>query len=452
MNRLWVRLTAAFVVVTWIVLAIVAVVIYRSVESSFQQYVGARNALMFDADLVDALESYYASSGSWDGAEALLPTTGRGGMGARRGQGGAQALVADPDGTIVAATDPTLVGKKLTESAASHASPLEVNGATVGVLAQQMPGAQMLGQAEQRFTGQVTQALAVLAVIATVIALSLGILLAYTLAGPLQRLANRIGGLTSKRLGEEVKVEGPTEVRQLAQAFNSMSHRLADTDRLRQQMTTDVAHELRTPVTVLRGHLEAMMDGVYPLDAEHLAVAYDQTIQLARLVEDLRLLTQAESGRLALDLTAADPAALVETAAARFAPLAQDAEIEIEHKAVANLPAVKVDAGRIRQVFDNLLTNALRHTSIGGTIAIEAKRAAGGVRFTVANTGNLPPEQIDHIFDRFWRADEARQRDASGSGLGLAITRQLVVLHHGTIRAESRNGMTAFIIDLPENQ
>ena len=86
-------------------------------------------------------------------------------------------------------------------------------------------------------------------------------------------------------------------------AFNSMSHRLADTDRLRQQMTTDVAHELRTPVTVLRGHLEAMMDGVYPLDAEHLAVAYDQTIQLARLVEDLRLLTQAESGRLALDFT-----------------------------------------------------------------------------------------------------------------------------------------------------
>jgi len=449
MNRLWVRLTAAFLLVTWIVLVVVAGVVYRSVESSFQQYVSDRDAAMLGSAVTGELEAYYATTGSWLGVEALLPTVGRGGQGERRGRGGMQSFIADPSGMIVAASDPATVGQTLAESAVTRTTPLQVDGVVVGMLGQQMPSAQMLGEAEQRFTAQVTQALGIIAVIATGIALGLGILLAYTLASPLQRLARRIGGLTASRLGEEVQVEGATEVRQLACAFNTLSHRLAETDRLRQQMTTDVAHELRTPVTVLRGHLEAMMDGIYALDTEHLAVAYDQTIHLARLVEDLRLLTQAEAGRLALVFTVADPATLVESAAARFAPLAQDAEIMIEQTAVAHLPPVQVDAGRIQQVFDNLLTNALRHTTAGGTIAIDTRRSAGGVQFSVANTGNLPPEQIAHIFDRFWRADEARQRDAGGSGLGLAITRQLVVLHRGTIRAEAQNGMTAFIVELP---
>jgi signal transduction histidine kinase len=251
-------------------------------------------------------------------------------------------------------------------------------------------------------------------------------------------------------LGQPVPVEGPAEVRQLASSFNRMSQRLAEGERLRRQMTGDVAHELRTPVTVLRGHLEAMMDGVYPLDAEHLAVAYDQTIHLARLVEDLRLLTQAESGSLALHLAPVAPAELVAEAAGRFAPLAQDSAIDLVHTIAHGLPNVEVDAGRMRQVFDNLLNNAVRHTPPGGSISISAGVVGDQICFEVANSGDLPPDHIEHVFDRFWRGDAARRSDAGGSGLGLAITRQLVLLHHGSISAASANGVTAFTVTLPQ--
>ncbi len=455
MNKLWVRLTAAILLVTWIVLAIVAVVVYRSVETSFRQYVGVRNFATFDAGLIDELQNYYVANGGWRGAESLLPAMMMGrGMGERHGRGGMQSFIADPNGVIVATTDAAALGQTIDEIGAAQTTPLTVNGATVGLLGQQTPATQALVRSEQTFTDQVTQALIAIAIVATLVAFALGILLAYWLARPIQRLAERIHAVAAPQLGQPIAVEGPSEVRQLAASFNKLSQRLAEGEQLRRQMTSDVAHELRTPVSVLRGHLEAMMDGVYPLDAEHLTVAYDQTLHLARLVEDMRLLTQAESGRLPLQLADVAPALLVAEAAERFAPLAQDAGIRLESRAEPDLPAIRVDDGRMRQVFDNLLTNALRHTPPAGHIAITAAPAPNGeqrVRFCVSNSGHLPPDQIQHLFDRFWRGDAARQADGGGSGLGLAITRQLVVLHQGTIHAESEGDTTDFIVELPCN-
>jgi signal transduction histidine kinase len=448
MNKLWVRLTAAILLITWIVLATVTLVVHQAVDASFRQYVGARNMDIFDSALIEELQSYYAASGSWAGAEAMLPVMGRG-MGERRGRGGLQSFIAAGDGRIVAATDEALLGRTLAEIDAYQDTPLIVNGTEVGRLGQQTPAAEALGRAEQTFIAQVSQALLVVAALATLLALLLGLIFAYWLARPLQRLADRIGRLSPSQLGEPAPVEGPREARQLATSFNAMSQRLAEGERLRRQMTGDIAHELRTPVSVLRCHLEAMMDGVYPLDAERLAVAYDQTLHLARLVEDLRLLTQAESGRLALERTAVAPAVLVQEAAARFAPLAQDAGVTLQSETLLDLPSIQADIGRLRQVFDNLLTNALRHTQPGGRIIIAAARSGEGVQFRVSNSGDLLPEHLEHLFDRFWRGDDARRADAGGSGLGLAITRQLIVLHGGTIRAESVGGVTSFVVDLP---
>lgn len=452
------RLTAAILVVTWTVLAIVAFVINQAVDTSFRQYVGARNAALFEPAEITDLQAYYGANGTWAGAEPLLPAMGRG-MGERRGGGGMQTFVASPDGVILAATNPELIGKNLDAGEIAQTLPLEVAGTTVGLLGRQAPGEQVLGRAEQAFSGQVGQALFGVGLVASLVAMALGLLLALWLAQPLQRLADHIRRMTSAQLGAPVPVEGPTEVQQLATSFNTLSARLAAGERLRQQMTSDVAHELRTPVSVLRGHLEAMMDGVYPLDAEHLAVAYDQTIHLARLVEDLRLLTQAESGRLPLEPAAADPATLIAEAAARFAPLAQDAGLALEHDAASGLPPVMVDRVRIQQIFDNLLTNAVRHTEEGGAIRMAAALTflpapdsgvpRRGVRFSVSNSGNLPPEHIEHLFDRFWRGSDAREADTGGSGLGLAITRQLVLRHGGAIAAVAEGGVTTFIIDLP---
>ncbi len=457
MNRLWVRLAFAFVLVTWIVLAIVAFVVYRSVESSFNQYVRDRDAAILGADWAADLAAYYAATGAWQGAEPLLPASGPAagaghGAGAnanRAGRGGVQSFIATPGGLIVVATNPDWVGQSMGAIGLSSSTPIRIDGVTVGILGQQSMASQALAAAEQRFTDQLNSGLLGIVLSSTVAALALGVALAHTLARPLERLAQRIAAPSAWALGAQAPVEGPTEVRAIAHAFNAMSAQLAAGEAQRRQMSSDIAHELRTPVTVLRGHLEAMMDGVYPLDAPHVATAYDQTLHLARLVDDLRLLTQAEGGRLPLHPQPTAPAALMDAAVARFAPLAEDAGVVLTQACAEALPAVAVDVDRMQQVLDNLLTNALRHTAPGEEIALTVEPGAQGVRFVVANRGHIPPEQLAHLFDRFWRADEARQRDASGSGLGLAITRQLVILQHGAIRAESGDGWTRFLIDLP---
>lgn len=191
------------------------------------------------------------------------------------------------------------------------------------------------------------------------------------------------------------------------------------------------------------------MDGVYPLDVEHVAVAYEQTLHLSRLVDDLRLLTQAEAGRLPLVIKPTSPASLVTQTIARFEPLAQDAGIALASEVASDLPMIQVDHARLFQVFDNLLINALRHSAADGRICMHALLHSDAVRFIVSNSGEIDAETAAHLFDRFWRADGARSRDAGGSGLGLAISRQIVLLHGGSIDVESSDGETRFIIDLP---
>ena len=446
MNRLWVRLSLGFLLLTWAVLGVVALVVYNSVQTSFREYVSERDAALFGSPLIDDLVNYYRTAGGWEGVDALLGQPGHGrGVGGR----GPQTYIATPDHSIVAATDATLVGQTLEAIGASRTTPLLLDGQVIGILGQQTPGEQALDAAEHRFIEQVNLGLIMAGIVTTLLALALGVLLAFSLTRPLQLLAARLSRWTAATVGEQVPVEGSAEVRQLAGEFNAMSQRLADAEQVRQQMAADVAHELRTPVTVLRGHLEAMMDGVYPLDVEHVAVAYEQTLHLSRLVEDMRLLTQAEAGRLPLKLDLLPPGELVQTATARFAPLAQDAGVALIEEVRAGLPAIRADRGRLLQVFDNLLTNALRHTPAGGVIRLQAEPFSGGVRFVVANTGAIDAETAAHLFDRFWRADDARSRDAGGSGLGLAITRQLVRLHQGEIYVEVGDGATRFVIELP---
>jgi signal transduction histidine kinase len=447
MNRLWVRLTIGFLLVTLVILAIVSYVIYAAVDSSFQRYVGARNVALLGSDVDQALRAYYLANGTWAGAEALLPAGMGRGMGGRGGHMG--TFIADANGTIAAASDSAWIGRRVRDLDAGWATPIEANGAVIGLVGQVMHAGQGMALAEAQFTAQVSTALRWVAALAALLALAAGLLLSYMLARPLQRLAGRISTLPAAQLGQPLPVEGPTEVRELAAAFNDLSARVAGGELQRRQMATDIAHELRTPVTVLRGHLEAMMDGIYPLDGEHVAVAYDQTLHLARLVEDMRLLTQAEAGRLALKLTLASPGAVVEAAATRFTPLADDGGLRLRAEAAPDLPPILVDEGRIQQVLDNLLANALRHTTAGGEISIVARAAGQGVAFEIGNTGELPPEQVAQIFDRFWRGEDARQRDAGGSGLGLAISRQLVLLHHGRIGVNSVSGWTCFTIELP---
>jgi two-component system, OmpR family, sensor histidine kinase BaeS len=236
------------------------------------------------------------------------------------------------------------------------------------------------------------------------------------------------------------------ELRWLTDAFNSMTARLETDERQRRTLFADVSHELRTPLAVLRGELEAMIDGVHPMDQAHLTAAVDQIAMLTKLVEDLRTIALAEGGTLALRKEPTDLAILAGEAAASFDGLAAEGDVRLAVTMPPDLPLVDVDPLRIQQVIGNLVGNALRYAPPGSTVSIDGRAGAAGVALSIADSGpGVAPEMLPHIFERFTKGDESR-----GSGLGLAIARQIVEAHGGSIRAESpAGGGTLISFDLP---
>ncbi len=466
MRRLWVRLSLAFLAVAGLAVGAVALLVLHTTETTFRQYVQQRNAAQSQAAMVKRLVDYYAQNGTWVGAEEALPGPKNGSQHSGRKRDGeealnapervvahgAEALVADMSGLVRAATDPARVGTTLSAQQRAQAAPLKVGGEQVGWLWLETPSETALGQAETEFLAQVARRLTYTALSVAVLAVLVGAGLAWQITRPLRALTQAVEELQRGRWGRQVQAEGALEIRELAHAFNTFSLALAESEQLRQRMAADIAHELRTPVSVLRGHLEAMLDGVYPLDAAHLAVAYDRTLHLARLVDDLRLLTRAEAGQLSLQRTLTTPQAIVTWAVESFTPLARDAAITLRADLPPDLPPVEVDVDRIHQVLGNLLTNALRHTPRGGTITVGAARQGEGVAIYVRNTGStLTPEQQAQVFTPFWRAEEARERDSGGVGLGLAIARQLARAHGGELSVSSVHGQTTFTLTLPSS-
>lgn len=443
MKHLSVRLSLAFLISAWIGIGAMVLIVQRTLNAGFRQYVSTRNNEA-DPEQMARLENYFVTNGSWVGAEAVL--TGRGSGSGR----GATFAIADQNGMIAASTDATRVGTRLSDESRKVAFPLVVEDTQVGWLFRESPGVQALGTAEVAFLDESNRWLTVAGLSATVLALVVGSALAWTLARPVRELTYAVRDFSVGQLGRQVQIHGTVEIDALVAEFNAMSKALAEAEALRQRMAADVAHELRTPVTVLRGYLEAMLDGLYPLDSAHIAVAHDQTIHLAQLVEDLRVLTLAEAKRLPLELIRLDPTALVTQIIEAFEPLALDTDIHLTHKISPTLPDISADVTRIRQVLSNLLTNALRHTPIGGEIALQVMPTTNGVRFSVTNTGSrLSENDAARVFQPFWRADVARERDSGGSGLGLAISREIIILHGGSMEVKSSDNRVMFIFTLP---
>jgi len=250
---------------------------------------------------------------------------------------------------------------------------------------------------------------------------------------------------------------GPGEFRRLARSFNRMADALDRAENHRRNLTADVAHELRSPLHIIQGNLEGLLDDVYEPSAEHITATLDETHLLARLVDDLQTLSLAEAGQLPLKIESVHILELLGDVQTSFSGQAEAAGIELlvvregEHQKLA----VFGDADRLDQVVSNLVANGLRHTSSGGVITMSAALTPEGVRISIADNGEgIPSEDLPNVFDRFWKGDRSRKRtDGSGSGLGLAIARQLVELHGGDIVVESELGQgSTFLIDLPSQQ
>jgi len=283
-----------------------------------------------------------------------------------------------------------------------------------------------------------------------------GVLMSRSLTAPLDNLVEGAKALGTRDLSRRVDEKGSDEMIAVARAFNEMAADLEEGEQLRRNLLADVAHELRTPLTVLRGNLRAILDDVFPCDNNEIARLYEHTRFLSRMVNDLHELAQAEAKQLPLDFQEIDFGQLVTDTADTFRPGTEAKEVSLQTNLADDLPLVEFDAARLRQVLQNLLANALRHTPEGGTITVGAEAGAETVKLTVADTGEgIAPEHLPHIFDRFYRTDPARTRDKGGSGLGLAITRAIVEAHGGKISAAS-SGVpgkgTTFTIELPLKQ
>lgn len=242
-------------------------------------------------------------------------------------------------------------------------------------------------------------------------------------------------------LTRRVRAQGGDELAELARAFNSMADTLADTEELRRNLVSDVAHELRTPLASICCQLEAIQDGLAELNREAINSIHEEAMQLNRLVEDLQDLALAEAGQFTLSLQGVSVREQAEQAARSMSQLACERGVAIEVRVPRGLSPVTADPVRLRQILTNLLQNAATHTPAGGKATISAEASDSWVEVRIRDTGvGIAPEHLPHIFDRFYRTDRSRSRATGGSGLGLAIVKHLVELHGGRVWVESLVG------------
>ncbi len=319
----------------------------------------------------------------------------------------------------------------------SQGTPVTVNGQQVGTVLV-LGSAPPLGGLEKQYLTRSNQALLYAALGAALVALLLGFILARTLTHPLRDLTSAIHAMAKGNLKQYVAVKSRDEIGELAGAFNHMSSDLDRLNRSRQQMTADIAHDLRTPLTVIGGYVESMREGVLKPTPERLETIHSEVQHLQRLVEDLRTLSQADAGELSLNREAVAPLALLKRMAQSYCNLAEQKKITLEAHAEAGLPEIRLDPDRMAQVFGNLITNSIRYTPEGGTITLSARQEGDFLAFLVEDNGvGISAEALPRVFDRFYRADPARPQ-GSESGLGLAIAKSITEAHGGSISAQSR--------------
>jgi len=271
---------------------------------------------------------------------------------------------------------------------------------------------------------------------------------------PLSDFMSAADSVAKGDLSARIKArQGRSEFDQFTRSFNRMIEELERSDQQRRNLTADVAHELRTPIHIIQGNLEGILDGVYEPAPDHIKATLEETRALSRLVDDLHTLSVADTGKLNVNLERVDVRDILEDACTSFSGQAQVTGIDLVMNAEGESGfEIMADVGRLDQILTNLLSNAFRHTPSGGKISIIAEPIKNGVRIFVQDTGEgIPPQDLPFIFDRFWRGDRSRSRvDGTHSGLGLAIVKKLVEIHQGTISVASQPGKgTLFTINLP---
>jgi signal transduction histidine kinase len=458
MRSLTLKLTLAFLVVSLTSAAVASIYLQQRTRSEFTRFLSNQ----YQSDMINVVTQYYSINGSWANVDDLMgqlenmrripefvPAPGdQPPLEARH----IPLMLVDANKVIVYSGSPAALGQQATDQEIAQGVPLEVDGETVGWLTISSRVLDRVGGTpERRFLDTINQVILISALVAMVVALLLGVALARTLTRPLRELTGATQALAKGELGTQVSIRSNDELGRLAESFNQMSADLASATQARRQMTADIAHDLRSPLSVILGYTEALADGKLPGTPEVFEVIYNEAGHLQRLIDDLRTLSLADAGELALYPQEVQPAALLENAAAAYRQLCDQRGIHLQVEIQPGThPAVFVDPQRMAQVLGNLLSNALRYTSPDGNILLKAQSTEKTIELHVEDDGpGIAPEDQPFVFDRFYRSQKSRPHNGE-TGLGLAIARSLIEAQGGSIRLDSSPDQGAhFIISLP---
>ncbi|MCB9420439.1 MAG: HAMP domain-containing protein [Ardenticatenaceae bacterium] len=454
MRSLSLKLTLAFLLVGVIGIALVTVVVRLQTQKEFDQFVLDK----YQTDLVEELRDYYQNNGNWDDIQAILVRTPDN---RHAGSNWAPVTLLDAERIVIYGGIRHQTGEEVPKRVGDQSVPIEIDGETVGwVIFENFRevNPNLPESPESVFLRNMNRAILYGALGAVVLALLLAALLGRTIARPVQELTEATQIIAQGDLGHQVPVRTQDEIGRLAESFNQMSADLAESVQQRRQMTADIAHDLRTPLSVIMGYTESLSDGKFKGSPDIYRIMHKETQHLNRLIDDLRTLSLADAGELPLTRRLVAPHELLGRIAEAHQVQTQQKNISLTVEAAEDLPLINVDPDRMVQVLGNLVNNAFRFTPEGGEIELTAvstplaanEPAPTRILFRVTDNGpGIAPEDLPHIFNRFYKGDSSRQH-SSESGLGLAIARSIVEAHGGQIEAASNPGKgTMFTITLP---
>ncbi len=442
------KLTLAFLLVSLMAVGLAATFVGITTSIGFNQYIVDQR----EAQFVSVATEYYRENGNWRGVDVALRQQGLLPPPVKPGEAPPDpqpfALV-DSRRTVIISGGEYQPGEKVKEGTLAKGIGIEIGGVVVGtvLVTGQTP---VRSPIEQKYIASVYQSLLVAALGGAALALLLGLFLARTLTRPLRGLTVATRAMAEGKLEQEVPVTSRDEIGDLAQSFNQMSADLHRSNQVRKQMTADIAHDLRNPLTVIGGYLESLQDGKLKPTPERFATMQSEVQHLQRLVDDLRTLSLADAGELHLQVRPTAPQELLERIKALYQYQAGERGIRLEVEIQVGLSKYSLDPERMEQVLGNLVSNALRYTPEGGKITLMAKQAAGQLELFVQDNGSgISPEILPYIFERSYRGDPSRS--SAESGLGLAIAKSIVELHGGRIIVSSQpDEGTLFKIILPK--
>jgi len=425
------QLIVFFVLVIVVSTAIIYFFVNRGMGSEIREFDQHSQQIEL-ARMESLLTRYYVQEGEWGGVQPVVENVGT--------LYGKRIVVADSSGLVVADSQGEISGEYFQLDWPNRALSAPESDRALGTV-YVSPEASLGFALAQRLAGSTRLVLLWGGLLASAVAIVLAFVLSRRVSAPVLALTMATRRLGKGDFSQRISLQARGELGELTQAFNSMAGELERAEKLRQNMVADTAHELRTPLSNIRGYIEAIQDGMVKADAATIRSLDEEVNLLSRLVDDLQELALADAGELKLVCQAEDVGVLVSQTVATEQAKAAAKGVSVSVRLPKRLPAVNIDARRISQVLRNILENAVAHTAQGDTITVSAGKRGDWVEISVVDTGEgIPAEHLPNVFERFYRADRSRARATGGSGLGLTIAKYIVEAHGGSIEVKSDPG------------